>query len=236
MHGPLPPASRLLARIVACKAYDGRVSSTDILSAAERAYEHTKRAIIRGDLAGGAAISEGVVCDELGISRTPVHEAFLRLAAEDLLTLESRKGAVVRPMSPSEAADVLEMREAIEGTAATRVVTDGRAADVTPSLQAVLAEQADAVAAGDVDRFVELDAEFHAAVIGASRNAIAVHFGRMLRDRQQRLRHQLMRVQPAQLAASLEQHRGLAAALADGDADRYVALLGEHVASHRGVL
>ncbi|WFR68713.1 FCD domain-containing protein [Curtobacterium flaccumfaciens] len=88
------------------------------------------------------------------------------------------------------------MREAIESTAATRVVTDGRVADVTPSLQAMLAEQAQAVATGDVDRFVEVDAEFHGAVIGASRNAIAVMFARTLRDRQQRLRHQLMRLQP----------------------------------------
>src|ERR1700759_4873918 len=86
-------------------------------SAAERAYEKTKQAIIRGELAPGTMTSELLVGQQLGISRTPVHEAFLRLAAEGLLTLESRKGAVVRPMSPSEARDVLEMREAVEGSA-----------------------------------------------------------------------------------------------------------------------
>ena len=212
--------------------------STPVTSqaASERAYEHVKRAIIRGDLPGGTAISENALSQEIGVSRTPVHEAFLRLAAEDLLTLESRKGAVVRPMSPNEAADVLEMREAIESTAATRVVTDGRVADVTPSLQAVLAEQEQAVATGDVDRFVEADAEFHGAVIAASRNAIAVLFARTLRDRQQRLRHHLMRLQPSQLQASLEDHRALAAALEAGDAARYAAVLSAHVASHRGAL
>lgn len=212
--------------------------STPVTSqaASERAYEHVKRAIIRGDLPGGTAISENALSQEIGVSRTPVHEAFLRLAAEDLLTLESRKGAVVRPMSPNEAADVLEMREAIESTAATRVVTDGRVADVTPSLQAVLAEQEQAVATGDVDRFVEADAEFHGAVIAASRNAIAVLFARTLRDRQQRLRHHLMRLQPSQLQASLEDHRALAAALEAGDAARYAEVLSAHVASHRGAL
>jgi len=205
-------------------------------AAADRAYDHVKRAIIRGDLPGGTAISENALCQEIGVSRTPVHEAFLRLAAEDLLTLESRKGAVVRPMSPNEAADVLEMREAIESTAATRVVTDGRAADVTPSLQAMLADQEQAVATGDVDRFVEVDADFHGAVIAASRNAVAVLFARTLRDRQQRLRHHLMRLQPGQLQASLEDHRALAAALEAGDAARYAEVLRAHVASHRGAL
>lgn len=211
-------------------------TSTTVRAAAVRAYEHVKRAIIRGDLPGGAAVSENTLCRELGLSRTPVHEAFLRLAAEDLLTLESRKGAIVRPMSPNEAADVLEMREAIESTAATRVVTDGRGAELAPVLQAMLDEQEAAVAAGDVDRFVEVDAEFHGAVIGASRNAIAVMFARTLRDRQNRLRHQLMRVQPTQLQASLDDHRALAAAITDGDAERYAAVLRAHVASHRGAL
>lgn len=210
--------------------------NTTAQAASDRAYDHVKRAIIRGDLPGGTAISENALCQEIGVSRTPVHEAFLRLAAEDLLTLESRKGAVVRPMSPSEAADVLEMREAIESTAATRVVTDGRVADVTPFLQAMLAEQEQAVATGDVDRFIEVDAEFHGAVIGASRNAIAVMFARTLRDRQQRLRHHLMRLQPSQLQASLEDHRALAAALEAGDALRYAEVLRAHVASHRGAL
>jgi DNA-binding GntR family transcriptional regulator len=205
-------------------------------AASERAYEHVKRAIIRGDLPGGTAISENALCQEIGVSRTPVHEAFLRLAAEDLLTLESRKGAVVRPMSPNEAADVLEMREAIESTAATRVVTDGRAPEVAPRLQALLQEQEAAVAAGDVDAFIEVDAAFHGAVIEASRNAIAVRFSRTLRDRQQRLRHHLMRLRPEQLQQSLDDHRALAAALASGDATRYARLLSAHVASHRGAL
>lgn len=211
-------------------------STATTQAASDRAYDHVKRAIIRGDLAGGTAISENAICQDLGISRTPVHEAFLRLAAEELIALESRKGAVVRPMSPNEAADVLEMREAIESTAATRVVTDGRVADLAPSLQAMLAEQEAAVRDGDVDRFIEVDAEFHGAVIGASRNAIAVLFARTLRDRQQRLRHQLMRVQPSQLQASLDDHRVLARALEDGDAARYAEVLSAHVASHRGAL
>jgi DNA-binding GntR family transcriptional regulator len=211
-------------------------STTESTSAAERAYEHTKRAVIRGDLAGGTPVSELTVAAELGISRTPVHEAFLRLQAEELLTLESRKGAVVRPMSPSEANDVLEMREAIESTAATRAIADHHGADLVPTLRSLLALQAEAVEAGDVDQFVEVDDDFHTAVVVASRNPVAAHFTRLLRDRQQRLRHQLMRVRPDQLVSSLDQHGRLADAIEAGDATAYAAVLREHVASHRGAL
>ncbi|CAN5322176.1 GntR family transcriptional regulator [soil metagenome] len=206
------------------------------LSAAERAYEHTKRLIIRGDLAGGTSVSEVAICDELGISRTPAHEAFLRLASEGLLTLESRKGAIVRPMSPSESLDVLEMREAIESASAARIVREHRQDDVVPYLRTLLDAQQSALANGDIDAFVEADDDVHTAVVVASRNPVAVQFIRVLRDRQQRLRHQLMRVQPAQLVAALDDHRGLVDAVRRGDALEYAALLHSHIAKHQGSL
>jgi|SRR6201996_1358645 DNA-binding GntR family transcriptional regulator len=210
------------------------VSAVSAVSAAEHAYEATKRAIIRGDLAPGTMTSELLVCQQLGLSRTPVHDAFLRLAAEGLLSLESRKGAVVRPMSPSEARDVLEMREAVEAMAATRVVADGAAAGLAVALEDLLAEQERTAGSGDLEAFVEADDAFHARVVVASGNSIAVYFTGFLRDRQQRLRHQLLRVRPEHLVAVMEQHRQLAAALADADAGRYRRLLAEHVASHGG--
>jgi DNA-binding GntR family transcriptional regulator len=202
------------------------------VSAAEHAYQATKGAIIRGDLAPGTMTSELLVCQQLGLSRTPVHEAFLRLAAEGLLSLESRKGAVVRPMSPSEVRDVLEMREAVEAMAAARVIADGTHTGLATTLDGLLAVQERAMASRDVEAFVEADGAFHAAIVAASGNTVAVHFARFLRDRQQRLRHQLLRVRPEQLTAVLEEHRRLAAALADGDADRYRRLLAGHVASY----
>ena len=201
-------------------------------SAAGHAYEVTKRAIIRGDLAPGTMTSELLVCQQLGLSRTPVHDAFLRLAAEGLLSLESRKGAVVRPMPPGEARDVLEMREAVEAMAAARVIADGVAAELAARLTDLLAAQERAADSHDLEAFAEADDAFHAAIVTASGNAIAGYFSRLLRDRQQRLRHQLLRARPGQPAAVLGQHRQLASALADGDPERYRALLAEHVASH----
>jgi DNA-binding GntR family transcriptional regulator len=201
-------------------------------SAAERAYESTKQAIIRGELAAGTMTSELLVCQQLGLSRTPVHEAFLRLAAEGLLSLESRKGAVIRPMSPNEARDVLEMREAVEAAAAARVITAGAAAGLGGTLAALLETQASAMAAGAADAFADADDAFHTAVVTASRNEVAAYVTRFLRDRQQRLRHQMFRVRPQQFGVVLGQHRQLAAALAAGDADRYRALLAEHIAGH----
>ena len=67
-------------------------------SAADRAYAFVKDRIITGAYAGGTLISEGEVSAAVRISRTPVREAFLRLAAEGLLRLYPKRGALVVPV------------------------------------------------------------------------------------------------------------------------------------------
>jgi DNA-binding GntR family transcriptional regulator len=206
-----------------------------MIPAAEHAYAHTKHLILSGEAPGGALLSEAQLGAEIGVSRTPVHEAFLRLAAEGLLTLEPRRGAVVVPMSPREAQNVLDLREAIEATAAARVREGGGADDVLrAALEDALAEQRAAIASGDIERFVEADQWFHAAVVDASGNDLAGHFYGLLRDRQQRIRHQLFRVRPETLGDSLADHEALLDALrSDGD---YPALLRTHIARNQGAL
>ncbi|TPW78416.1 GntR family transcriptional regulator [Schumannella sp. 10F1B-5-1] len=210
--------------------------SAGALTAADRAYAATKESIIRGDLASGALLSEAVIAGELGISRTPVHEAFLRLAAEGLLTLESRRGAVVRPLSPSEADDVLEMREAVEAACAARIIASDRVDEVLPTLRSLLEEQRAAVAADDLDRFIAADDGLHAAVVAGARNPVASQFATLLHDRQQRMRNLLIRVKAGQMAAAFDEHAALVAAIEARDAGEYAAVLRRHVDRNRGVL
>jgi DNA-binding GntR family transcriptional regulator len=205
--------------------------------AAERAYLYTKDLIVRGVLSGGELISEGRICDELGVSRTPVHEAFLRLDSERLLALSSRKGAIVLPIARQEARDLLEMREAIESTAARRVVADGGPGEtVRARLHANLDLQQAHVRTSDVQSFIEADEDFHSVVVTASGNALAVHFFSLLHDRQQRLRYQLLTIKPEQLSAVLDDHRRLVQSLEASDADGYGATLSAHIARLEGAL
>ena len=89
-------------------------------SAATRAYDHLKRAILEGTHPGGTLLTEGDVAERLGVSRTPVREALLRLEAEGLVRLYPKKGALVVPVSAQEAHDVVEARALIEEWAADR--------------------------------------------------------------------------------------------------------------------
>ena len=203
---------------------------------AERAYEHTKSQILTGGFAGGEIVSEVTVAEELGISRTPVHEAFLRLEGEGLLSLAPRRGAAVVPMAPDEARDVLEMREAIECSTARRALAGRLPAGVLADMAENVARQRELAQAGDEEQFVELDSEFHAILIRASRNATALFFHDLLRDRQHRLRHQLLQVGPEEVEGALAEHELMLIAAEHGDADELCRLIAAHVRRHRGIL
>src|ERR1700761_6929929 len=92
------------------------------MSAADRAYVHTKERILDGAYAQGRLLGEGEVSDSVGVSRTPVREAFLRLEAEGLLQLYPKRGALVVPISAADVEDVMETRLVIERFAIRRGV------------------------------------------------------------------------------------------------------------------
>lgn len=206
-------------------------------AAADRAYSHTKQMILTGTVAGGELLSENAIAVGLGLSRTPVHEAFLRLEGEKLLVLSSRRGAAVVPMAPDEARDVLEMREAIESSTARRAMARGRVgAEVLAEMRANVKRQQEVAHSAEVDAFVELDSSFHAILIRASRNVTALHFHDLLRDRQHRLRWQLLQVGSEEIQGALTDHELMLAAAEAGDADEFCRLISSHVRRHRGIL
>ncbi len=87
-------------------------------TAKDRALEYVKTQVLTGAFPGGELISEGDVATALGMSRTPVREAFLRLEAEGLLRLYPQRGALVVPVSPDEVRAVIEARLVLEQFAA----------------------------------------------------------------------------------------------------------------------
>src|ERR1700733_14401869 len=113
------------------------------MTAADRAYEHTKERILDGAYEEGQLIGEGEVSDAVGVSRTPVREAFLLLEAEGLLRLFPKRGALVVPVSAHEIDSVLEARELIEGHALRKILRrpPGTRTAVTTRLRDVLADQ-----------------------------------------------------------------------------------------------
>ena len=194
-------------------------------SAAQRAYDFVKERLLDGRYAGGTLLSENELARQLDLSRTPVRQAFLQLEAEELLELYPRRGALVRPISPSEADDVLEARLLIETHCTRRVAAQGRA--LAAVLLETIASQERTLADGA--GFTVADREFHHTIVAANRNAILVRQYDALRDRQQRITATLVSRDPDRVAQFISEHREIAGAIERRDAEQAVSLVDAHL-------
>ena len=202
-------------------------------TAKDRALEYVKAQVLTGAFPGGELISEGDVATALGMSRTPVREAFLRLEAEGLLRLYPQRGALVVPVSPDEARSVIEARQLLEQFTATKVVQRGAGAcaAVFERLTAELKRQTDAAATTDWREFLDADRAFHSVTLEASGNAILSGFYSSLRDRQMRMIRESALGDPNRMTTIMDQHRAIAEALRDGDLERTQRAIRTHLAS-----
>jgi DNA-binding GntR family transcriptional regulator len=199
-------------------------------SAAQLAYDYVKARLLDGRFAGGTLLSENDIAQRLNVSRTPVRQAFVQLEAEGLLELYPRRGALVVPISPSEAEDVFEARMLIEQHAARRAAAGGGGAlaSLAAALRDHIADQEDALAEGGAG-FAWSDRAFHRAIVEAGGNRLLTRQYDALRDRHQRIAAVTIARDPSRIERFVAEHREIAAAFEAGDAERAASLLGAHL-------
>ncbi|MDE3207069.1 MAG: GntR family transcriptional regulator [Acidobacteriota bacterium] len=207
------------------------------LPSAQRVYEETKEQILSGELPGGTLLSENEVARRLQVSRTPAREAFVRLEAEGLLSLQPRRGAVVVPVPINEAVDVLEVREALEVGAVRRLARRPDRSRLLASAHAELQAQRVHVKARDLEAFAVSDHAFHRAIVDAGGNAVASHFYATLGDRQRRMTAQAIGADLHLLGDLRTQHQGLLRRAEAGQVDSFASELRTHFeVTHRVLL
>ena len=194
-------------------------------SAAQLAYDYVKARLLDGRFAGGTLLSENEIAQRLDVSRTPVRQAFVQLEAEGLLELYPRRGALVVPISPSEAEDVLEARMLIEQHAARRAASAGPA--LAEALRGHIADQERALEDGA--GFAWADRRFHHALVESAGNQLLTRQYAGLRDRHQRIAAATVAGDPARIGRFIAEHRAIVAALEAGDGDHAAELLGTHL-------
>jgi len=195
--------------------------------AADRVYAHVKEGVLERRYEGGALLTEGELADAVGVSRTPVREALLRLEAEGLIKLYPKKGALVLPVSAQEIADVVETRQLVEEHAARKAVP--ASPRLLARLEELLDRQKEQAAAGDLAGAAVTDRCFHAEIVRSGGNEILSRLYDQLRDRQLRMGVAVMHAHPDRITKTLVEHEQILAALRSGDADAVVALIHGHV-------
>ena len=193
----------------------------------ERVYDHLRDEILADRLEPGTVLNEVALAQSLGVSRGPVREALGRLAAEGLVTIRPRRGAVVRALSKEEFLDAYQVREALE-VMAVRLAVPRLTPDDFGAMQQLIDEMSAHAERGDVQGFFEANTAFHEAFFDASRN-------RMLKDMYRQLRGQIDRYRLRSLALrgnlqrSISEHKAILRAAKAGDVERAAHLVSEHI-------
>jgi DNA-binding GntR family transcriptional regulator len=154
--------------------------------AADRAYQHVKAGLLDGSYPDGHLLSEGEIAHSLDMSRTPVREAFLRLQTEGFLRLYPKRGALVVPITPTEARALMEARLALEHFALDKLTLEGPDAMATIGRELTDHPACDATDLSD-SQMHEADRDFHARLVAASGNSVVTDLYNALRDRQMRI-------------------------------------------------
>ncbi|MEV6570395.1 GntR family transcriptional regulator [Streptomyces sp. NPDC051577] len=202
-------------------------SSATAVTAADRVYRHVKQGVLDRRLEGGVLLTEGEVAEAVGVSRTPVREALLRLETEGLLKLYPKKGALVLPVSVQEIADVIETRLLVEEFTARKAVPAPPA--LLDRLAALIEEQRRHAAEGDLVALMAADRGFHAEIVRHAGNQILCRLYDQLRDRQLRMGVALLHAHPERVERTLVEHTEILDALRSGDADTAATAVRAHV-------
>jgi len=195
-------------------------------SARVQAYAALREAIVRAELAPGRQLSENELASRLGVSRTPIREALVRLRDERLVEIVPQLGTFVTRISGQAVADAQFIREALE-CACIRRAAELATEDDVAALEDNLRAQQRAQEAADFDAFYVLDDQFHQSLCDLS--------GRAVWAITQRAKGHLNRIRrlslpmPSYLAEMIAEHREIVVLLGEHDPDGAEAALRHHL-------
>ena len=208
---PLPPSA----------AIDPRRS----LSA--QVYELAREAIVSLWLKPGQAISEKEIASQLGVSRTPVREALMRLSDEGLIEVFRQSGTFVSPIKLHDVYEGQLVREALE-IAVVRRATRKFDRRFESRFQALLARQRECAKWNDYDGFHALDEEFHRTISECSGTPRVWRIIISAKAQLDRVRRLGIRA-PGQFQQILQQHESIVAGMKSGDEALAASALQEHL-------
>lgn len=154
----------------------------------EIVYEELKMQILTGEIKPGTRMMEVELAEDMGVSRTPIREAIRKLEKEGLVIIEPRRGAYASEASIEDMVSILEVREELEGLAASLA-----AQRMTENYKNRLIEAAEgfkqALVEGDTEKLIQEDTLFHHIIVDATENKVLVNMVEQLQERVLRFRY-----------------------------------------------
>ncbi|WP_243793307.1 GntR family transcriptional regulator [Saccharopolyspora gloriosae] len=203
-------------------------------SGRQLAYDHLKDTVLSDPAMQGQFVNEQSLADDIGVSRTPIREALLLLAAEELVQLVPKRGAYIAPVAGRQIRELFELRGMMECYSARRTLELGTVP--VPEMRGELDRQRALRADDDARSFIDLDHRFHAALVRAVGNDMLTKSYDGLRARQIRAGIVALFSVENRRNVVLNEHDAILHALADGDAAAAQSAITAHLDATQHVL
>ena len=197
-------------------------------SLADQVFERLENDIIHGVYPKGEILTELKLVEQLGVSRTPIREALRRLEQERLIE-DTGKGSRVLGITESDLEDIMNIRQRIEGLAAyyatINLTEEGR-----KQLTHIVDLQEFYYNKQDKDHLRQVDDQFHDFICYESKRTVIMDTLIPLHRKTRRYRRISME-DPARVAKTQQEHRGIYEAIISGNAELAKQLTTEHIAN-----
>jgi DNA-binding GntR family transcriptional regulator len=189
-----------------------------------------EKKILEGTLKPGERIIEEDLCRTLGVSRSPVREAFRILESEGFVTHEPRKGISVSEVSPEEASDIYLIRANLESLAISLAVQKQNP-EVLKELKEYHQKMKEAASQNDVRTYFDLNLKFHEVFVEACGNKRLIQLIRSFEKQITRYRLEVLSV-PDWTRSSLKIHEELIRSFESGDAEKIEQIRRKGILGH----
>jgi hypothetical protein len=193
----------------------------------ERVSRHLRDEILSSRILPGTVLQEVPLAESLGVSRGPLREALSDLAAEGLVTITPRRGAVVTRLTKAEFLEAYQVREVLE-TLGARLAVPAISDDELARMDEAIARMGEAARRQDVDLFFDANNAFHGVLMEASRNRKLVEIHGRLITQMGPYRRPSARLR-GNLEPSIAEHIAILDAVRARDVERATALVLQHV-------
>jgi DNA-binding GntR family transcriptional regulator len=185
-----------------------------------------KNAIIKGEWEPGQRLNELLIASKLGISRSPIREAFRILESENLVDIYSRRGAFVKSLSTKEVEEVYVVIHAIERTA-LHLSLKHMDREREKELRSIIERLEKNVRKNDPKEFLTFSMQLHHFIIKNSENRLLLKIYNFLQPQRERLRR-FIGMGKNDIVESLKEHLAISKALLRRDEEETDRLLGKH--------
>ncbi|HZG77301.1 MAG TPA: GntR family transcriptional regulator [Paenibacillus sp.] len=202
----------------------------------EKAYIELRKSILTGELKPGDFLTERMLVEMLGMSRTPIRSALERLDVEGLAKYTPNKGLVVTEVSLTQVIEFFDFRVAIEGHIAKRLASRAWGASDLAWFEDNLRLQLACVEANDHARFTEADSAFHKKLADVYDNSEIARTMERLQDMLYRMALRVLRKDVNRIRSSYDDHRLIFELIRDGRGAEAAARMEEHLEYGKRIL